>query len=1102
MKNIIINYHLQVVLLALLNFFTTQETQAQCSGVSESDSLELVAFYHATGGDNWDINSGWLVKPVKRWYGITLTSDGCHVEKIYFWNRNLAGELTDLQLPYLTSLSLSKNEINGSIPDFTNLPNLTTLNLDRNNFTGMITDFSNLPNLESLNLNGNRFLNNITDFSNLPNLINLDLGSNNFSYNSIPDFSNLPNLESLSIDASFLVGSIPDFSNLPKLTTLFLWGNKLSGSIPNFSNLPNLESMNVAENHLTGLPDFNNLPNLGVLQLNNNNLSGSIPNFSNLPNLEKLYLYENNLSGSIPDFNQLPNLISLSLRNNSLSGTIPDFNHLLKLESISLGNNNLTGSVPDFNQLPNLTSLSLYENSLSGTIPDFNHLPSLEGISLSNNDLSGSIPDFSNLPNLERLYLNENNLSGSIPNFSNLPNLEKLYLYENDLSGSIPDFNQLPNLERLYLYNNNLSGSIPDFNQLPNLKLLYLEYNNLSGAIPNFSNLPSLKELTVCPNNLQGTIPNFIFCPLLVIEDTDFSCVESAQVSGYVFYDENANCVKDENEKGIPNVFVYTDDEQTITRTDENGFYVLRTDIGSYIFGSSWTSRTWSQSCPASSSPHTATFTTYSDSIGNMNYAYNPSVECPQLKVEIGSAGLTRCFNNTYTINYCNEGSLPAENAYIELYFPEELVPLSSSIPYVQADDHLIFDIGDIGILECGSFTVLDSVSCEAVLGRTACVDAYAFPNDPCTISPIWSGANLEVKGECLGNEVQFIIKNTGSNMTLEKPYFLYENDVLAANSTFQLESGDSIIISREASNITFRLTLQQPLGNPAGTIVTEAIEGCGAGPFTGGLVNSQWDGDDNPFVDYDCQEIVGSYDPNDKTVFPSGVLAGNHISRFVDLTYRIRFQNTGNAVAYKVVIIDTIDIEHLQLSSLELGAYSHNFELDVIDGNILQFTFDDILLPDSTNNEPASHGFITYTLAQKEGNAIGDLITNEAAIYFDYNEPVITNKVFNTVGIPDTTTADFVHTSVPEIHIIKDDLEATVNYANEQLSIQINQVQAGEQFSLQLFNIMGQEVGLIPNLSVPLHQEIVPPIPKGVYIYRIQSSKGRVVKGKVMIND
>ena len=56
-------------------------------------------------------------------------------------------------------------------------------------------------------------------------------------------------------------------------------------------------------------------------------------------------------------------------------------------------------------------------------------------------------------------------------------------------------------------------------------------------------------------------------------------------------------------------------------------------------------------------------------------------------------------------------------------------------------------------------------------------------------------------------------------------------------------------------------------------------------------------------------------------------------------------------------------------------------------------------MLPDSNVNEPASHGFIKFRIQQKASNPTGARIENTAAIYFDYNAPVLTNTTWHTIG-------------------------------------------------------------------------------------------------------
>ena len=82
----------------------------------------------------------------------------------------------------------------------------------------------------------------------------------------------------------------------------------------------------------------------------------------------------------------------------------------------------------------------------------------------------------------------------------------------------------------------------------------------------------------------------------------------------------------------------------------------------------------------------------------------------------------------------------------------------------------------------------------------------------------------------------------------------------------------------------------------------------------------------------------------------------------------------------------------NLDISTIRPGVSSHDYELEIVQGPILQFTFENIMLPDSNINEPASHGFVNFSIAPREGLDFGTVLQNTAAIYFDFNEPVITN--------------------------------------------------------------------------------------------------------------
>ncbi|MEO8150738.1 MAG: T9SS type A sorting domain-containing protein [Bacteroidia bacterium] len=152
--------------------------------------------------------------------------------------------------------------------------------------------------------------------------------------------------------------------------------------------------------------------------------------------------------------------------------------------------------------------------------------------------------------------------------------------------------------------------------------------------------------------------------------------------------------------------------------------------------------------------------------------------------------------------------------------------------------------------------------------------------------------------------------------------------------------------------------------------------------------------GDYNPSNNHlvNCFTVINSHDPNDKSVYPSKTIDDKDGT----LTYNIRFQNTGTGSAQNIYIIDTLDA-NLDVSTFELLSYSTEPIVQLI-GNILRFNFPNINLPDSTTDEPGSNGYVQYSIKLKDSLPLFTTVTNTAYIYFDYNPPVQTNYVADTL--------------------------------------------------------------------------------------------------------
>lgn len=138
----------------------------------------------------------------------------------------------------------------------------------------------------------------------------------------------------------------------------------------------------------------------------------------------------------------------------------------------------------------------------------------------------------------------------------------------------------------------------------------------------------------------------------------------------------------------------------------------------------------------------------------------------------------------------------------------------------------------------------------------------------------------------------------------------------------------------------------------------------------------------------------VGSWDPNDKAAYP----AGNTDTSVKVIDYLVRFQNTGTAPAHNVVIVDSLE-NNLDFNTLTLHSTSHKpCRVFTNDNKKVYFEFENIMLPDSGTDYEGSQGYVNFSVKLKENLAVGTQIKNTAAIYFDFNEPVITNTTVNTI--------------------------------------------------------------------------------------------------------
>ena len=144
---------------------------------------------------------------------------------------------------------------------------------------------------------------------------------------------------------------------------------------------------------------------------------------------------------------------------------------------------------------------------------------------------------------------------------------------------------------------------------------------------------------------------------------------------------------------------------------------------------------------------------------------------------------------------------------------------------------------------------------------------------------------------------------------------------------------------------------------------------------------------------------IICAYDPNDKLANPIGHQEEHYILQDTDLTYKIRFQNTGNAPATNINIADTLDSK-FDFDSFQFESASHSvFTTFNPENGAINFFFENIMLPDSMANEPESHGYIIFKVKPRLDEIFehDEQILNTAYIYFDNNPPIVTNTAYHS---------------------------------------------------------------------------------------------------------
>ncbi len=183
-------------------------------------------------------------------------------------------------------------------------------------------------------------------------------------------------------------------------------------------------------------------------------------------------------------------------------------------------------------------------------------------------------------------------------------------------------------------------------------------------------------------------------------------------------------------------------------------------------------------------------------------------------------------------------------------------------------------------------------------------------------------------------------------------------------------------------ASASFQVVLNVPVPTPLGTVLSSNWNVSNTLPEADLANNSVTE----------QRTVTGSYDPNIKEVLTSSRQSAGLFLIGTDewLDYTIQFQNTGTDTAFTVVLTDTLDAA-MDMASFVQGASSHPCTVDFLTDRVVRWTFANILLVDSTTNEPLSHGRTSFRIHLLEPVAPGVEVANAADIFFDFNLPIRT---------------------------------------------------------------------------------------------------------------
>jgi len=536
-------------------------------------------------------------------------------------------------------------------------------------------------------------------------------------------------------------------------------------------------------------------------------------------------------------------------------------------------------------------------------------------------------------------------------------------------------------------------------------------------------------------------------------------------LAGRVFKDWNVNGIMDLNEPGFANSIVQKLPNEELLVSDSMGYYFLD-DVENI--------------------PYTFTIgniNNYSLTTGNQQlfipnsgndslpfFGYSSDNPCTSPEISIFMPTIRRCFSGQIiyvsVCNLINATAMIDSSSFVDVQLNQYITPNSATIPFIGIGNNIYrFSTGDIYPGQCVNFQISTSVSCLATQASTQCISAELSPFQNCVLDTLesdytgegsgnggvlnglpqpctspWDNSSFSVNGWCQDSSIYFTVTNNGpmgSGVSCYAPLWITVDGVLFYTDSVIILGGQTLTYSFPGNGQTWIFNVEQHPLHPGNSHPNAFVERCGDSTlWTPDNVNDFPQDDADPVIDIYCGTVFSSFDPNDKKGYPYGYGIDNLIQPNQQIQYMIRFQNTGNDTAFTVVVRDTLDFD-LNIFTVTPGVSSHPYEYRMYGPRIIEWTFNNILLPDSTTNSVGSNGFVTFHVEQNPDLIPGTVIYNDADIYFDYNDPITTNTTVHRIydGFVAVTELLELNKKAKSIFVYPNPTngELTLEYLNEQ---------------------------------------------------------------------